>query len=88
MFEITFIVLEIKSNKTKELSKSLKNFKFNSALFIHNDQEKIINFKRASSNIPKLSILSDKGLNVKDLITYEKIFIEKDSIQQILKRFS
>ena len=80
--------LEIKSHKTKELSETLENFSFDSALFIHGDEKRIINFKRASSNIPKLAILLDKGLNVKDLITFEKIFIEKNSVQQISKRLA
>ena len=78
--------LEIKSHKTKYLSKSLRNFSFNSALFIHGDEEKTINFKRASSNIPKLATLLDEGINVKDLILFEKIFIEKNSVQKISKR--
>ena len=85
--EIIFVdSLEIKSHKTKDLFKSLQNFSFNSALFIHGDEEKTINFKRASSNIPKLATLLDKGINVKDLILFEKIFIEKNSAQKISKR--
>ena len=80
--EVIFIdSLEIKSHKTKDLSNFLQNFTFNSALFIHGDEEKTTNFKRASSNIPKLAMLVDKGLNVKDLITFDKIFIEKNSRQ-------
>ena len=79
---------EIKSHKTKDLSNSLKNFDFNSALFIHANNDKIENFRRASSNIPKLALLSDKGLNVRDLILYDKIFIEEDSIPHISKRLS
>jgi hypothetical protein len=31
--------------------------------------------------------LSDKGLNVKDIMTFDKIFIEIKSIEQINKRF-
>ena len=85
--EIIFIdSLEINSHKTKILSNLLQNFTFNSALFIHGDEEKTSNFKKASSNIPKLALLLDKGLNVKDLITFDKIFIEKNSVQQISKR--
>jgi len=79
---------EIKNHKTKELNNTLKRFKFDSALFIHNDNEKNLNFKRASSNIPRLSMLSDDGLNVRDLISYDKIFIEKKSIEKISKRLS
>ena len=78
---------EVDDHKTKNLFKSLKNFEFRSALFIHNENDKNDNFKRASSNIPRLAMLSDKGLNVRDLITFEKIFIETKSIDQITKRF-
>ena len=80
--------LEIKNYKTKELNKTLKRFDFNSALFIHTDDEKNLNFRRASTNIPRLSMLTDKGLNVRDLISYDTIFIEKKSIEQISKRLS
>ena len=45
-------------------------------------------FKLASSNIPKISILNQKGINVKDLITFDKIFIEEKSINEITKRLS
>ena len=79
---------EINSHKTKDLSNNLKSFEFNSALFIHNQNEKNINFERASSNIPKLAMLSDKGLNVKDIMTFQKIFIEKNAIKEITKRLS
>ena len=74
-------------HKTKNLFSILKNFEFNSALFIHNDNEENINFKRASTNIPRLAMLSDRGLNVRDLITFDKIFIETKSLEQITKRF-
>ena len=77
---------EIKSFKTKELYSDLKQFDYYSALFIHSDAGLNNNFKLASSNIPKISILNQKGINVKDLITYDKIFIEQKSISEISKR--
>ena len=87
--EIIFIdSLELKNHKTRELSKTLNKFKFSSALFIYNEDKHIVNFKRASANIPKLNVLSEKGINVKDLILHEKIFIVKDSIKEILRRLS
>ncbi len=79
---------EIKSFKTKELFSDLKKFDYQSALFIHSENGIDKNFKLASSNIPKISILSQKGINVKDLITFDKIFIEKKSINEISKRLS
>ena len=79
---------EIKSFKTKELHSDLKKFNYESALFIHSENGLDKNFKLASSNIPKVSTLNQKGINVKDLITFDKIFIEKKSITEITKRLS
>ncbi len=87
--EIIFLdSLELKNHKTKELFKTLNKFEFTSALFLYSEEKKIINFKRASANIPKLNILSEKGINVKDLILHDKIFIVQDSINSISKRLS
>lgn len=77
---------EIKSFKTKELLIDLKKFDYTSALFIYSESGLDKNFKLASSNIPKISTLSQRGINVKDLITYDKIFIEKKSINEICER--
>ena len=74
--------------KTKNLYSKLKNFIYDSALFIHSEKGIDKNFRLASSNLPKVSIISQKGLNVRDLITYEKIFIEKQSLEEINKRLS
>ena len=87
--EIIFLdSLEIADHKTKKLFNSLKKFNFNSALFIHSDKSSNENFKKASSNIPKLAMLSEKGLNVRDLMTFDKIFIEKTAVEQITKRLT
>ena len=79
---------EIKSFKTKDLFSDLKQFDYKSALFIHTQNGLDNNFKLASSNIPRVSILNQKGINVKDLITYDKIFIDKQSISEITERLS
>ncbi len=79
---------EIKSLKTKELFSDLKKFNYTTALFIYSQSGLDKNFKMASSNIPKVSILNQKGINVKDLITYDKIFIETKSINELTERLS
>ncbi len=79
---------KIKNHKTKDLSNDLKKFEYNSALFIYSDNGIDNNFKLASSNLPKVSILNQKGINVKDIITYEKIFIEQSCLEEISKRLS
>ena len=79
---------EIKSFKTKDLFSDLKNFDYKSALFIYSEKGLDNNFKLASSNIPKISTLNQKGINVKDLITFDKIFIDQKSINEITERLS
>jgi len=79
---------EIKSFKTKELFSDLKEFDYKTALFIYSESGIDKNFKLASANIPKVSILNQKGINVRDLITFDKIFIEEKSINEITKRLS
>ncbi len=76
------------SHKTKDLDKILKKFSYSSALFIYSENGIDKNFQLASSNIPLISSLSNKGLNVKDLLTYDKIFIEQNCLAEITKRFS
>ena len=79
---------EIKSFKTKDLNIDLKEFDYKTALFIYSESGLSKNFKLASSNIPKISTLNQKGMNVKDLIRFDKIFIEQKSIDEISKRLS
>ena len=85
--EIFFIEsFKINFSKTKELDKKLKTFNFNSALFVYSKNGLDPNFKRASSNLPRVSTISQLGLNAKDLISYDKIFIEESSVKEISER--
>ena len=79
---------EVKSFKTKDLISDLKKFNYESALFIYSENGLDKNFKLASSNIPKVSTLNQKGINVKDLISFDKIFIEQKSVTEITKRLT
>tara|TARA_B100000575_G_scaffold293329_1_gene304343 strand:+ start:2704 stop:3327 length:624 start_codon:yes stop_codon:yes gene_type:complete len=79
---------KIDNHKTKNLLKKLQKFDYESALFIYSDTELDKNFRLASANIPKISALNQKGLNVKDLIMFDKIFIDEKSLTEITKRFS
>ena len=82
------IHLKLKVLKQKNYFSDLKKFDYKSALFIHSENGLDKNFKLASSNIPKYQHLNQKGINVKDLITFDKIFIEQKSINEITKRLS
>ena len=85
IFIDTFV---IENHKTKNLKSKLSKFNYKSALFVYGDDSEDNNFKMASSNLPRVSSLSHKGINVKDIITYDKIFIEEKSINKISERLS
>ena len=86
---IVFVdTFEIESHKTKNLNNKLSKFNFTSALFVYGDETINDNFKKASSNLPRILSLSHAGINVKDLITHEKIFIEEKSVEKIYQRLS
>ena len=85
---IVIDTFEIKSFKTNELYSDLKKFDYKSALFIYSENGLDKNFKMASSNIPRVSTLNQKGVNVKDLITFDKIFIEQKSVNELIRRLS
>ena len=87
--KILFIdTFKIENHKTKDLYKNLNKFNYESALFIYSDDGIDRNFRLASSNLPKVSVLSNKGINVKDLLLFDKVFIEKKSLEEITKRLS
>ncbi len=79
---------EIDTHKTKNLNIKLSKFGYTSALFVYGDKVINENFKKASSNLPRVSALNYAGINVKDLISHEKIFIEEKSIKKITERLS
>ena len=70
------------------MNNKLKEFGYSSALFIYSEKGLDSNFKLASANIPRVSVLNQKGMNVKDLITYDKVFIEEKCVDEISKRLA
>jgi len=79
---------DVDTHKTKNINLKLSKFNFKSALFVYGDDNINFNFKKATSNLPRVAALNHKGINVKDIISYEKIFIEEKSIKQIYARLS
>ena len=70
------------------LKQFLNKFDFKSAIFIQPSKEIDKNFALASSNIPKINCLTVDGLNIKDMLNHEKIFISKKAIQKIEEKLS
>ena len=80
--------LETATHKTKDLISNLNNFDFNSALFVFGDNKINDNFKKGFLKYTPRFNSSCGGINVKDLITNHKIFIDEKSIDQLTKRLS
>ena len=76
----------LKDHKTKVLNKKFLKFNFKSAIFIQNREEVDKNFILASSNIPKVDHLVVDGLNIRDMLNHEKVFITKNAILNIEKK--
>jgi large subunit ribosomal protein L4 len=78
---------KIKSHKTKELSSKLSKLGYNDALFLGvepNENNK--NFLMAYRNIKNLSALSVEGANVYDILKYDHLIIDQDSLKKIEER--
>lgn len=89
-----FVVIEdfndknIGQKKTKSMASFINSFvnKKMSLMFIFSNKNK--DFYKNVRNIKKTHYLSPKSLNVKDLLTPKKIFIEKTAIEEIIKHYN
>ncbi|MCE5299713.1 MAG: 50S ribosomal protein L4 [Spirochaetia bacterium] len=84
-----FIVLNempASSGKTKEIAALLKNFKADGSrvlLVIRAADKKLM---QAARNINKLTVISEKNLNVYELLTHPKVLVTKTALEEIIKR--
>lgn len=79
--------LDVKDNKTSQLSKSLKALGFESALIIDADQIND-NFKKAASNIIKVDVLPVVGANVYDILRRENLVLTEAAVKQLQERLA
>ncbi len=82
------VVNEIKIDKpkTKEVALKLKNMGSEKAVLIDKDVDHT--FKRASKNIRNIRYYSVDGLNVYDLLKYNRVIVSKNAVDSIIKRCS
>ena len=85
-----FLVLESLNfdiPKTKDVVKMLDAFKVEKkALIITADEAE--NVERSSRNIPGVRAISVMGLNVFDILHYDKLFVTKDAVNRIEEVFA
>ncbi len=77
--------LELKSPKTKEVARLLKNFKICDKVLFLTDEENG-NLSLAARNLPKANVLSLAGLNVYDLLHSSKLILTRNIIPKIEER--
>lgn len=72
------------SGKTKEASQNLKSLGAEKTVLVGAEKGSLM--QRASRNLPKCVYLTTEGLNVYDLLKYDHVIFEKESVDQISKR--
>ena len=75
--------VKLDDHKTKNLVKKINKFNFKSAVFIQDKDSIDKNFVLASSNIPNVNLITVEGINIKDMLKNEKLFILKNAITSI-----
>lgn len=74
--------LSLDAPKTKEVVKMLNAFQVDKkALFVTADKAEDV--ERSSRNIPGVKAIHTMGLNVVDILNYDKLFITKDAVTRI-----
>lgn len=69
------------SGKTKEAAQNLQAIGVNKAVCVGSEREAV--FARATRNIPAYLYLTADSVNVYDLLKYDHVVLEKESVEQI-----
>lgn len=78
--------LKLAAIKTKDFVALAERLGLDSALFVIEGKDEIL--EKSSRNIPSVKVLRVDGLNVYDLLRYQKLVVTKGAIPKIEKRFS
>lgn len=80
---------ELDNQKTNEFAKKIQKLKWGRVLIIgREDNAKSLNFFNASKNIPKLDVLSVKGINVYDVLRRDTLVLTKAAVDALEERLS
>ncbi len=87
--EDLLIVNEIspKEVKTSAMSKKIKSYGFESALFIDSDAMNE-NFRKSTSNLIGFDVLPVKAINVYDILNHKKLILTEAALESLNVRFS
>ncbi|GBG31115.1 50S ribosomal protein L4, chloroplastic [Hondaea fermentalgiana] len=73
------------SIRTKHVAAMLEDQDWGSALFVDTD-ERSEHFRLAVSNVPNAHVLPQIGLNVYDILSFEKIVIKREALEALYRR--
>ncbi|MDD4237539.1 MAG: 50S ribosomal protein L4 [Desulfotomaculaceae bacterium] len=79
-------VLTLEGPKTKDMVKILGNLKVVDALLVTAAKDEII--EKSARNIPNIKPMVAKGLNVYDILAYNKLVITKDAVARVEEVFA
>jgi large subunit ribosomal protein L4 len=73
-----------KAPKTKEAAKFFQNLKVESALWVLEDKSEVI--EKSVRNLPKFQTIPAAGLNVYDILRYDKLLLTEGALEKIQQR--
>ncbi len=79
--------MELKNNKTKEITTIFDNFKINNEkilIITENENEKI---KKAANNLKNAYVITANKINTYDILNYQKILVTKNALKVIEEVF-
>ncbi len=72
--------------KTKAFAQIIETLESKNVLIITGDRER--NLELSARNLPKVKVLCSDGLNVYDILKYEKIIFVESSLDKVARRFA
>lgn len=78
--------LKMAEPKTREMAKILNNLKANDALLVTADRDDVV--EKSARNIPNIKPTVATGLNVYDILAYDKLIITRDAVARVEEVFA
>ncbi|HOV80702.1 MAG TPA: 50S ribosomal protein L4 [Bacillota bacterium] len=77
--------LKLERPKTKDMVRILNNLKVSDALVVTAEKDETV--AKSARNIPNIKPLAASGLNVYDILAYDKLVITKDAVARVEEVF-
>lgn len=78
--------LKMDQPKTRDMARILNNLKVDDALLVTADRDEMV--EKSARNIPNIKPLTATGLNVYDILSYDKLVITRDAVAKVEEVFA